>query len=180
MNIPKETDYLSLLGFKTRRQDISASVPFNVGVDLRNIRRGNKTFSNLLKERIPERKSFFYDQDITQKDLADAYINDEEQTLKREQQLKFMVDQYLTLGLDVQDIINSLQVNKATPEGKNTIQPLVNILNNRHDAYDITKTDIANFNKFLSKRKNIDVNEMLDNIDELHLKFNRTKINKDK
>ena len=30
MNIPDEASYLGLLGFKTRRQDISASVPFNI------------------------------------------------------------------------------------------------------------------------------------------------------
>ncbi len=180
MNIPDEASYLGLLGFKTRRQDISASVPFNIGVDLRNIRRGNQSFSNVLKERIPERERFFFKSDINNKDVEDAYINDEEQTLKREQQLKFMVDQYLTLGLDIDDIIGALKINKSTSEGQQTIQTLVNILNNRHDAYELTKTDISNFRKFLSKRKTIDTNQMLDQLNELFFKFDRTKIDKDK
>ena len=108
------------------------------------------------------------------------YINDEEQTLKREQQLKFMVDQYLTLGLDIDDIIGALKINKSTSEGQQTIQTLVNILNNRHDAYELTKTDISNFRKFLSKRKTIDTNQLLDQLNELFFKFDRTKIDKDK
>ena len=120
------------------------------------------------------------DSDINNKDVEDAYINDEEQTLKREQQLKFMVDQYLTLGLDIDDIIGALKINKSTSEGQQTIQTLVNILNNRHDAYELTKTDISNFRKFLSKRKTIDTNQLLDQLNELFFKFDRTKIDKDK
>ena len=191
MNIPDEASYLGLLGFKTRRQDISASVPFNLGVDLRNIRKDKNSFSQLLKAKIPlwkqyynpEREKFsdrFLDTNITIDDLKNSYINDEEQTLKNEQGAVFMIDQYLKLGLDQSDIIDSLKVNKSTPEGQKVFDTYFNLINNLHKSYNITDTDISNYRKFLEKNKDISTEELVKMLNLLEDKFDRTKIDKDK
>ena len=191
MNIPDEASYLGLLGFKTRRQDISASVPFNLGVDLRNIRKDKNSFSQLLKAKIPlwkqyynpEREKFFdrfLDTNITIDDLKNSYINDEEQTLKNEQGAVFMIDQYLKLGLDQSDIIKSLKVNKSTPEGQKVFDTFKQLTDNLHRSYNLTDTDISNFKKFLEGRTDLDTVELAKMLRILRDKFDRTKIDKDK
>jgi len=177
MNIPSETDWWSFMGFKTRRQDISASVPFNIGYDLNSIRsRGSKEFKDILKEKITPLKRDF-DPSIVEEDIWNAYINGEEQTLKREQQLKFMVDQYLTLGLDIKDIIEAMTIGRSSyPKGAFT-NTLIDVLKNRHKAYKLKPTDIDNYRKFL-ERRGVDLD--MEKYIELFNKFDNTKIDKDK
>lgn len=91
-----------------------------------------------------------------------------------------MIDQYLKLGLDQSDIIDSLKVNKSTPEGQKVFDTYFNLINNLHKSYNITDTDISNYRKFLEKNKDISTEELVKMLNLLEDKFDRTKIDKDK